>query len=222
MKNILAAALIIAVFAGNNAVFAGELENISAGAENALSQTAVNSGVQAVLPAPGNPAALAGASEYKKLAAAFEKGTAPAKADLTGWNAGRFIDRDMPDTLSSMLLAGGDAQPIEDNPGVFKIVPMTLYGSPEFYEKLPSDIAGGVAISIQHNQSRVTAPVFSAAQVEFEVILPSYNKGYARFAVRKAADGRILVKHTWQTIMGPGPISEGVFYGYFTKNVTPR
>lgn len=223
MKKTITAAFLAVMTCAASAVFAGEMENLSAGAQSAFALAPLACDAPAFLPAAsaaGDAADRAG--EYKKLAAAFEKGTAPAKEALTGWNAGRFLDRDFPDYPGSLLLAGAEALPAGASAGVFKIVPFKLDGSPDFYEKLSADIAGGVAIMIGERQAMVTAPVFGPAEVTFELILPSYKKGFSRYAVRKAADGRVLVKHVWKDDFGGAGVMEGASYGYFTRNVTPK
>lgn len=225
MKKIITAAFFAASVCGTADVFAGEIENLAAGAQKTFSLTSFSGNTPGFLPAAPAPAAAeitSAAGDYKKLADAFKKGTVPAKEDLTGWNAGRFLDKDFPEYPGSLLLAGGETQPAGGAAGVFKIVPFKLDGSPDFYERLSADIAGGVAIMIKEMQARVTAPVFGPAEASFELILPSYKKGFSRYALRKAADGRILVKHVWKDDFGSSGSIEGASYGYFTKNVTPK
>lgn len=203
---------------------AGELEKFCAGAEKAFLGPSLQ--VNASLPAPAVPAAPeimkagAGAAEYKKLAAAFEKGTAPAKADLAGWNAGRFLERDYPDYPGSLLLASVEIPAAPAGAGSYKIVAFTLDGSPAFYETLNPDLNAGLAALVRERLPMWTNAVFTQAELTFERVLPSYEKGFSRYAVRKAADGRVLVKNAWRSELG-GSVTEGVFYAYLTKNVTP-
>jgi hypothetical protein len=218
MKITIVAAFIALIACVTGGVFAGEMESLSAGAERMLSLAAFPGNAPGSFPtAPAENADKT--SDYKKLAAAFEKGTAPTKEALAGWNAGRFLDRDYPGYPGSLLLAGGETQPVGE---VFKLVPFKLAGSPDFYERLSADIIGGVAIMIRERQAMVTIPALGPAEVTFELILPSYNKGFSRYAIRKAADNRILVKHAWKDDLGSTGGIEGLAYGYFTKDVTPK
>ena len=45
-----------------------------------------------------------------------------------------------------------------------------------------------------------------------------YGPVFTPAEVRKAANNRILVKHTWKDNLGGGHVLEGVFCAYFTKN----
>lgn len=224
MKNKIVLALAAALgVAAAGLAFAGEMENISAGAEKAFAQPAL-AATAAALPEAGpateTKAAQPGNAEYKKLAADFAKGTVPSKEDLAGWKAGRYLDRDFSDYPGSMLLASGEMQATPAAAKVYRIVPFAFNASPSFYETLNADMNAGMAILIKENLSMWTTPVFTQAEVAFEKIMPSYDKGFSRYAVRKTADGRILVKNAWKSDMG-GYAFEGVFYGYVTKTVTP-
>lgn len=119
-----------------------------------------------------------------------------------------------------MLLASGEMQATPAAPKAYRIVPFAFNASPSFYETMNADMNSGLAILIKENLSIWTTPVFTQAEVAFEKLLPSYDKGFSRYAVRKTADGRILVKNAWKSDMG-GYAFEGVSYGYVTKNVTP-
>ena len=208
------------------AAFAGEFEDAMTNAERTFTGDA--SSTKAVALIAGEPMAAvadnpAGSVEYKKLAAAFNKGTIPAKENLSGWHAGRYLDRDFPDYPGSILVAGEDMQPA---PGgstdkIFKLVAITLDASPSFYETLSPDLEGGVALYIKDQQPMWTTPAFTQSEVTFERIMPSYDKGFSRYAARKTADNRILLKHTWKSDMG-GQATEGADYAYFTKDVTPK
>jgi hypothetical protein len=150
-------------------------------------------------------------NEFQKLAAAFEKGAAPKKEELAGWRAGKIFDKQFPaDPGSVLLAASGD-----------KFVALVLYAGSTFYENMDADLAAGVKVFIDEDQKRWTAPNFAAAGVAFERILPEYEKGFSRYEVRKTADGRVLLKHVWQSELG-GSVSSGTEYAFFTKDVTPR
>ena len=205
------------------AAFAGEFEDAAVNAEKSL--TGDLSFVKAgafitAVPMPEMMADTVGAAEYKKLAAAFNKGAAPAKEDLSGWHAGRFLDRDFPDYPGSILVAGEEVQQAAAGK-VFKLVAVTMDASPSFYETLSPDLEGGVALHIKDQQPTWTTPAFTQSEVTFERIMPSYNKGFSRYAARKTADNRILLKHVWKSDMG-GQATEGADYAYFTKDVTPK
>ena len=203
--------------------FAGEMEDLSTGAEKAFAQPVLAVTAAALpeaSPAMEAMAAPAGSAEYKKLAADFAKGTAQSKEELTGWKAGRYLDRDFSDYPGSMLLASGEMQATPEGAKAYRIVPFTLNASPSFYETLNADMNAGLALVIKDQMSMWTAPVFTQAEAAFEKLMPSYDKGFSRYAVRKTADGRILVKNAWKSDMG-GYAFEGVLYGYVTKNVTP-
>ncbi|MDO8804126.1 MAG: hypothetical protein Q7R35_06830 [Elusimicrobiota bacterium] len=224
MKNKIVLVLATALgIAAAGLAFAGEIEDLSAGAEKAFAHP-VSAVTAATLPeaspATKTMAAPAGNAEYKKLAADFAKGTSPSKEDLAGWKAGRYIDRDYPDYPGSMLLASGEMQATPADVKTYKIVPFTLNASPSFYETLNADMNAGMAYVIKDRMSMWTSPVFTQAEAAFEKVMPSYDKGFSRYAVRKTADGRILVRNAWRSDMGAYP-SEGIFYGYVTKNVTP-
>jgi hypothetical protein len=206
--------------------FAGEFEDVAANAEKTFTEDASSAKTGALIAGDPVPAAAdnpAGSAEYKKLAAAFSKGTAPAKENMTGWHAGRYLDRDFPDYPGSILVAGEDMQPADGAPAgtIFKLVAITLDASPSFYETLSPDLEAGVAIHITDQQPTWTNPVFTQSEVTFEKIMPSYDKGFSRYAARKTTDNRILLKHVWKSDMG-GQATEGADYAYFTKDVTPK
>jgi len=219
-KKLALGAMAIAVSISGRAV-AGEMEFFSAGAEHAFLNGVSVENLQTV-PAP---AAQTPASEYKKLAAAFEKGTAPGREELSGWHAGRVIEEEFPEYPGSILLAGGEPQGPGDNgrfnDRVYKLVPLTLDGSADFYETMSMELAESIKIVIKESQAKWTPPRFSAAGVTFEKIMAAYEKGFSRYEVRKSMDNRILLKHTWSSDLG-GTIIAGTSYAFFTKNVTPQ
>lgn len=220
-KTILSLASALCIAAAGFA-FAGETENYSSGSEKTFAQE-ILSAKAAALPEVSPVAAaleVPAAAEYKNLAAAFEKGTVPAKEDLAGWKAGRFIERDYPAYPGSILLASGEMQANPADAKKYRIVPFALNGTPSFFETLGADMTAGMALVIKEQLSLWTVPVFTKAEAAFERLMPSYDKGFSRYAVRKAADGRILVKNTWKSDMA-GYATEGISYAYITKDITP-
>ena len=210
---IAAIASVAAVSAG-----AGEIESFSARAEKSFFCPVTAENMQAFVPAVSAPVEardVVASGEYKDLAAAFKNGTVPAEKELMGWHAGRIFDKDMPDSPGSMLLAAvGGAE-------AYKFVPVATYCSPTFYETMDADLAAGVGTFVRDDQVNWTKPQFGPAGVVFEKIMPSYNKGFSRWEIRKAADNRIVLKYVWKDDMGDYP-SEGAAYAYFTKEMTPR
>ena len=208
---------------------AGEIEDLSTRAEKSFLNPVTAESLLAPVPAALAPEAKpvpAAVSEYQNLAAAFKKGTVPTKEELTGWHAGRFVDRDFPEDPGSILLAGGEmrAEPVSGLPSekAYKLVPLMTSASPTFYETLDAHTAEGVAIFIKNQQAEWTKPRFGPAGVTFEKIMPSYDKGFSRYEVRKAADNRVLLEHVWKNDMGGGQYMEGIAYAYFTKDITPQ
>jgi len=222
VKKIIFSVIIGSAFAVSCNLSAGEMEDFSMRAGNLFFKPVTVGNIQVTVPA--SPA-LAAVNEYQNLAAAFKKGTVPAKEELTGWHAGRFFDRDFPNDAGSILLAGGEMQsdPVNGIPSekAYKLVSLMLDASPTFYETMDPYLAEGVAISIKERQAEWTKPQFGPNGVTFERILPSYDKGFSRFEVRKGADNRILLKHLWKSDLGNYP-SEGSVYAYVNKDVTPK
>jgi hypothetical protein len=191
-------------------------ESLAAGAEQAFAKSVLSGSMAPAVMAERREAKAAAQNEYQKLEAAFKKGTAPKKEELVGWHAGRTIEKEFPEYPGSLLLA----EPAHEG-APFKLVALTLNAGPTFYENMGADLAGGVAVFINDIQKDWSEPKFAPTGVIFERTLPEYEKGFSRFEVRKAADGRILVKHDWSSELG-GSVSAGVEYGFFTKDVTPR
>ncbi|MCX5794244.1 MAG: hypothetical protein NTY77_01955 [Elusimicrobia bacterium] len=191
---------------------AAGLESLAAGAGRDFARSLAADKPLSIAPAAlaqRRQAVMAAADEFKRLAAAFAKGTAPKKEELAGWRAGRIFDQSFPDDPGSVLLAGAD-----------KLVALVLYAGPTFYENLDADLAAGVAIFIKDDEKNWTAPQFGPAGAAFERILPEYEKGFSRYEARKAADNTLLLKHVWRSELG-GSVSGGTEYAFFTKNVTP-
>lgn len=163
----------------------------------------------------GAPAAVKPASLYAGLAADFARSGAAAAADLQGWRAGRVYAKDSPDYPFGLLLAG------RLTGGEFLLSVMAQGVQPAFYEQLSPSLVPGLTVLLDETAKNWTLPEFSASGTKFERIQPPYAKGYSRFEARKAADGRILLKHSWKSDMA-GYSDSGTDYAVLTKDVTPK
>jgi hypothetical protein len=173
------------------------------------------------LPAVPAPSAEAPKQTYGQLAADFDKASAPALEDLLAWHAGRVFEKDYPDYPGALLLAGWYVPTATLTHATFKLVALTPGVPPSFYENLEASLVPGLKSLLDAVQADWTTPDFSAAGVKFEKTLPSYNKGFSRFEIRRTADKRLLLKNTWKTDLG-GLVTAGTAYATLTKNVTPK
>ncbi|MCX5792948.1 MAG: hypothetical protein NTY45_12155 [Elusimicrobia bacterium] len=161
-----------------------------------------------------------GQNEYKRLAGAFETGSAPSRDELLAWKGGRVYGKDYPEYPGGLLLAGWNAPTFTLTHAFFKLEVMTVDGNPSFFEKLDPALVPGISTCLHEQRRDWSDPAFTGAGVKFEKLLPPYNKGFSRYEVRKAADGSLVLKHDWKDDLG-GSVSSGVDYGALTRDVTP-
>lgn len=160
-------------------------------------------------------------SVYAGLAADFAAAGALSAMDLQGWRAGRVYAKDYPDTAAGLLLVGRIDGPCAAEEGAVSLAVLAQGVQPAFYEQLSPSLVPGIAALIDATKKDWTVPEFTSGGARFGKVMPSYDKGYSRFEARKAADGRLLLRHSWKTDLG-GYAAAGTDYAVLTKDVTPK